>query len=148
MERFAAMSSNSWLPAQLTKVIQEPTFTSLVLATPLKAISIFVEPSVGLALQSLLTQQPPARPTTQDLLERLAEGFEIQLLRVLIYAMERNVFKARLIFEQTRAGMLTTVMDLDCRPSDAIQFALRRDAPIWVAADVVDRAGTSDETSI
>jgi bifunctional DNase/RNase len=138
------MSSKSWQPAQLTKVIQEPTFTSLILATPLKPIAIFVEPSVGVALQALLTQKPPARPSTQDLLERTLEGFEVRLLRVLVYAVEENIFKARLILEQQRAGCLNTIVDLDSRPSDAIQLALRRDAPLWVASDVIEQLPSAE----
>lgn len=138
------MSSSAWLPAQLTKVIQQPTYTSLVLATPAKAIAIFVEPQVGLALQALLMQQPPVRPSTQDLLERMIGGFEARLLRVLIYAVEQNVFKARLILEQATAGHLNTILDLDCRPSDAIQIALRCQAPLWVAHEVVEVSPSAD----
>lgn len=139
------MSSNAWLPAQLTKVIQQPTYTSLVLATPMKAIAILVEPQVGLALQALLTQQPLARPSTQDLLERIVAGFDVRLLRVLIYAVEQNVFKARMILEQSRAGHLNTIVDLDCRPSDAIQMSLRCEAPLWVASEVVDTSPPADD---
>jgi uncharacterized protein len=139
------VSCSSWVPAQLTKVIQQTSHTSLVLATPLKSIAIFVEPQVGIALQKLLTQQPAPRPVTQDLLERVIEGFEISLLRVLIYAVEENIFKARLILEQGRAAHLKTLLDLDCRPSDAIQLALRCEAPLWIAQDVLDSSPSAEE---
>lgn len=128
----------SYFATRLTKVIQKPNYTSLILHTDKKDVALFVETLVGTQIQSLLLQQPSPRPTTHDLLEQIMEGFELIPQRVLIYAFEQNVYKARLILEQERHGRLTRVCDIDCRPSDAVMIALRYHTPLWIAESVLN----------
>ena len=82
--------------------------------------------------------QPP-RPLTHDLLKDTITQLEATLQRIVITKLEFNTFFAKLIL-QTRDGQLREV---DARPSDSIAVALRSDAPIFVAEDVLNQVASS-----
>ena len=82
--------------------------------------------------------QPP-RPLTHDLLKDTIAQLGATLERVLITRLELNTFFAKLIL-QTREGERKEV---DARPSDSIAIALRADAPIFVAEDVIKQVASS-----
>ena len=82
--------------------------------------------------------QPP-RPLTHDLLKDTIAQLSATLQRVVITKLEFNTFFAKLIL-QTKAGELREV---DARPSDSIAVALRADAPIFVAEEVLQQVASS-----
>ena len=82
--------------------------------------------------------QPP-RPLTHDLLKDTITQLGATLQRVVITKLEFNTFFAKLIL-QTGDGQLHEV---DARPSDSIAVALRSDAPIFVAEDVLNQVASS-----
>ena len=82
--------------------------------------------------------QPP-RPLTHDLLRDTIVQLGATLQRIVITRLELNTFFAKLIL-QTKEGALTEV---DARPSDSIAVALRADAPIFVAEDVLNQVASS-----
>ena len=82
--------------------------------------------------------QPP-RPLTHDLLKDTIAQLGATLTRIVIIKLEFNTFFARLIL-QSKEG---TVHEVDARPSDSIAVALRADAPIFVAEDVLNQVTTS-----
>ncbi|MDP3722082.1 MAG: bifunctional nuclease family protein [Candidatus Omnitrophota bacterium] len=82
--------------------------------------------------------QPP-RPLTHDLLRETIAQLGATLQRIVITKLEFNTFFAQLIL-QTKGGELREV---DARPSDAIAVALRADAPIFVADDVLTQVASS-----
>ena len=82
--------------------------------------------------------QPP-RPLTHDLLKDTNTQLGATLQRIVITKLEFNTFFATLIL-QTRDGQLHEV---DARPSDSIAVALRSDAPIFVAEDVLNQVASS-----
>ena len=81
--------------------------------------------------------QPP-RPLTHDLLKDTITQLEATLQRVVITRLEFNTFFAKLIL-QTKDGQLREV---DARPSDSIAVALRAEAPIFVAEDVLNQVAS------
>ena len=82
--------------------------------------------------------QPP-RPLTHDLLRDTITQLGATLQRIVITKLEFNTFFAKLII-QTKEGELHEV---DARPSDSIAIALRAEAPIFVAEDVLNQVSSS-----
>ena len=82
--------------------------------------------------------QPP-RPLTHDLLRDTIGQLGATLQRIIITKLEFNTFFAKLVL-QTRDGELREV---DARPSDSIAVALRADAPIFVAEEVLNQVSSS-----
>ena len=82
--------------------------------------------------------QPP-RPLTHDLLKNTIAQLGATLQRIIITKLEFNTFFPKLIL-QTKEGELREV---DARPSDSIAIALRADAPIFVAEDVLNQVASS-----
>lgn len=72
------------------------------------------------------------RPLTHDLCKTLIVGLGGSLRRVAITRVESNTYYAELHI--VRDGQLVTI---DSRPSDAIAIALRLDAPIFAADDLL-----------
>jgi uncharacterized protein len=75
----------------------------------------------------------PARPLTHDLLADVVKGLGHQLIEVQITDLSDGVFYADLVFDGGRT--------ISARPSDAIALALRVDAPVVAAPEVLDEAG-------
>ena len=82
--------------------------------------------------------QPP-RPLTHDLLKDTIAQLGATLQRIVITKLEFNTFFAKLILK-TPDGQLREV---DARPSDSIAVALRSEAPIFVAEDVLNQVASS-----
>jgi hypothetical protein len=81
------------------------------------------------------------RPSTHDLLRDVIRELGARLTKVVITDLQDNVFFATLFLE-TAAGP----KQIDARPSDAIALALRWDAPIYAAEDVIQAAQNIDLT--
>jgi bifunctional DNase/RNase len=75
----------------------------------------------------------PPRPLTHDLLRDVLAALGATLSEVRITSLEDGVFYALLVFSNG--------VEVSARPSDAIALALRVDAPIRGAAEVMDEAG-------
>lgn len=88
--------------------------------------------SIALALEGV---QPP-RPITHDLLKSVLEALGARVRRVAINDLRNETFYA--LIEVEVDGR---VFELDSRPSDALALALRTEAPIFVAEQVLDQAG-------
>jgi len=82
--------------------------------------------------------QPP-RPLTHDLFKDTLAQLGARLARIVITKLEFNTFFAKLVL-QTKDGELREV---DARPSDSIAVALRADAPIFVAEEVLNQVASS-----
>ncbi len=75
----------------------------------------------------------PPRPLTHDLLRDILGALEVSVSEVRITALEDGVFYAVIVF--------STGVEVSARPSDAIALALRVDAPIRGADEVMAEAG-------
>ena len=80
-----------------------------------------------------------ARPLTHDLVRSLIVGLGARLVQVHITRVEDRTYFAELRLQH--AGVLVTI---DARPSDSIAIALRLDAPILAAEELL--ADPADET--
>jgi bifunctional DNase/RNase len=75
------------------------------------------------------------RPMTHDLLKSVIEAAGYKVEKVRVTKLEDKTFYATLDLKND-AGSL----EVDARPSDAIALALRAEAPIYVAEEVLEEA--------
>jgi uncharacterized protein len=88
--------------------------------------------AIAFALQGVQTP----RPMTHDLLRDIMKETEIQVERVLINDLVDSTF-----FAVIRMAMDGRTAEVSSRPSDAIALAVRIDAPIFAAEEVLEQAG-------
>lgn len=91
------------------------------------------------AIKMKISGIQPQRPLTHDLLRETIAQLGATLQRIVIVRLELNTFFATLVL-QTKDGERREV---DARPSDSIAVALRADAPIFVAEDVLNQVASS-----
>ena len=79
-----------------------------------------------------------SRPMTHDLIKTIITTFDAKVTEIYIHEMKDSTFYASIYFDNTESVV-------DARPSDAIAIALRFDAPIYIAENLLDKAGFSME---
>ncbi|HLA63622.1 MAG TPA: bifunctional nuclease family protein [Rhodothermales bacterium] len=99
-------------------------------------IGAFEAQAIALELEKI---QPP-RPLTHDLLRNLFDALGADVTDIVIDDLREGTFfaKVRYVYDDEEG-------QLDARPSDAVALAVRTDAPIFVAAPVLDEAGIPAE---
>jgi RNA polymerase sigma-70 factor (ECF subfamily) len=99
----------------------------------------------ALALHRVLTSPLP-RPMTFDLAARLMEASGARIDRVVVSSLRENVFYAAVHV----AGADGAVQEIDARPSDGINLAVRVGAAIFVDEEVLESAGyeAADESAL
>ena len=102
-------------------------------------LPIYIGPFEAQSIAMELENQKLLRPATHDLLKNTIEGLGYIVTKAAIVSLKENTYYAVLSLRSE-----TGSKDLDCRPSDAIAVALRAHAPILVAEDIFDRAGTKE----
>ena len=90
------------------------------------------------SIQMQLGRDEPLRPISYDLFISMLDHLDMPVRRVVIHSVHSMAFHANLVVE--RAGQLREV---DARASDAVALALRSKAPIFVAGELLDKAGIS-----
>ncbi len=75
------------------------------------------------------------RPMTHDLICTVIDHLGGDLQDVYINELKEHTYYARL-----RVKKDGELVEVDCRPSDAIAVAVTAKVPIWVAEDVIDEA--------
>ena len=96
-------------------------------------VGIFEANAIALQLENITTP----RPMTHDLLRNMISELDARVMRVVINDLRDATF-----FAQIRLAIGTRTLEVDARPSDAIALALRTEAPIFVAQNVLDQAQT------
>ena len=104
-----------------------------------RVLPIIIGISEVTAIKMKISGIQPPRPLTHDLLRDTIVQLGATLDRVVITRLELNTFFAKLVL-QTKDGERKEV---DARPSDSIAIALRADAPIFVAEDVLNQVASS-----
>ena len=73
------------------------------------------------------------RPMTHDLMTSLIEHFNAEVKRITVTALRDNTFYALLTLSRDGEDI-----EVDSRPSDALALAVRTDAPIFAAEDLIE----------
>lgn len=106
--------------------------------------TVFLPIAIGnfeaIAISLALHDEPPPRPISYDLLCAIMDGFDVRVEQVLVSALRDETFFAEITIVRDGESVI-----IDSRPSDALALALRVDAPVFVADQVIAEAGLSVE---
>jgi len=100
-----------------------------------RLLPIFIGLWEAVAINSAKNREVLPRPFTHDLFSDLMGKFSITLRALQIDSVENGVYFAELVCSGNDHEE-----GIDCRPSDGIAIALRRDAPIFVEESVLAAA--------
>lgn len=100
-------------------------------------IGTFEAQAIALELEHI----KPPRPMTHDLLKNMIQNFGAKVNQVFINDLSEGTFFAKIIYENDGQHM-----EQDARPSDAIALAVRFNASIYVAGEVLNEAGIASES--
>ncbi|MBN1388439.1 MAG: bifunctional nuclease family protein [Bacteroidales bacterium] len=78
----------------------------------------------------------PPRPLTHDLFRNFSKLMKADLEEVFIHKLEEGVFYSQLIIKKDGKEII-----MDSRTSDAVALALRFNCPIYIAEEIMDKAG-------
>ncbi len=104
-----------------------------------RVLPIIIGISEVTAIKMKISGIEPPRPLTHDLLQSTIESLGAVLDCVVISKLEFNTFYAQLVLDTAGESRV----EVDSRPSDGIALALRTDAPIYVAEEVLDQVASS-----
>ncbi|MFA7658051.1 MAG: bifunctional nuclease family protein [Candidatus Gastranaerophilaceae bacterium] len=107
-----------------------------------KALPIWIGSAEASAIIRKIENLNVARPMTHDLIISLIEKAGYTLDRIEINDVEKETYFASLCLTN-KAG---EELEIDARPSDAIAVAIRVDAPIFVAANVLANGSVSTDS--
>jgi len=107
-----------------------------------RILPILVGNAEAFAIANGMEKIEMPRPMTHDLLTSVLKGFQTSLKSVQVYKLEGGTFYAYLILTQEGDGTTdTSIIKVDCRPSDAIALAVRMSSPIYADEEVLRVAG-------
>ncbi|HEB61393.1 MAG TPA: bifunctional nuclease family protein [Phycisphaeraceae bacterium] len=89
----------------------------------------------AMAIDRRLSGKPVPRPQTHDLLASVIKALGGELESILIRELSEHTFFANLYIRQGEE-----LIDIDCRPSDAIALGIANDVPIYVNESVLEAA--------
>lgn len=126
-------------------VIPTPSSCAVFLGTQEKVFVIYVDLSVGNAIQMALAGMRKERPLTHDLMGSLLLGLGVQLEHVLVNDQRDDTFFARIMLRMENE-LGRKIVEIDARPSDSIVLALQQKRPIYVARRVFDAVEDMSDT--
>jgi bifunctional DNase/RNase len=103
-------------------------------------LPIWIGPFEANAIAMKIQGMTPDRPITHDLMTTTFGELGVSVSRIVVTSLTEEVFFARLHLQQNGREI-----DVDSRPSDAIALAVRFECPIFVATEVLERAGVIPE---
>ena len=140
---------SSFIAMRVAAVVVDPTTKSPVIILrdidePRRYLPIFIGGLEATSIATALAGVQLPRPMTHDLMLAALEELGWFVSRVTVTELKSKTFYAELtLAKQDGLDELT----MDARPSDSIALALRAEAPIFVAIEVLDEAGgVADET--
>jgi bifunctional DNase/RNase len=102
-----------------------------------KTFVIYVDHSVGNAIQMTLNGIKKDRPLTHDLIGHILLGLGANLEHIVVNDMNEGTYFARILLRMENE-LGKKIIELDSRPSDSIVLALQQKRPIYVARKVYD----------
>jgi bifunctional DNase/RNase len=103
-------------------------------------LPIWIGHSEAAAILMKLQSATTPRPMTHDLVTEMLDQLGAQVVRITVTELRENTFYAQITVQQDGSEV-----DIDSRPSDAIALAIRADAPIYAADDVIEESAIEFE---
>ena len=102
-------------------------------------IGVYEAEAITIALQDVEV----ARPLTHDLLKNIFTSLNARIIRVEVSSLKDDTFYGNIVAEVDG-----NTLNVDARPSDALNLAVRAHVPILVDRSVMDAAGITPEEDI
>lgn len=99
----------------------------------IRILPIWIGPCEATSISYAFNKEYSPRPFTIDFIERMLRILDGEVQRVLINKIVDGVFYSTVVIKQG-ANILT----MDARPSDAVGLAIRVNAPIYVAEEIME----------
>ena len=99
-------------------------------------------PEAAAILMKLQSASTP-RPMTHDLVTDMLDQLGASVSRITVTELRENTFYAQITVQLDGSEI-----EIDSRPSDAIALAIRADAPIFVADEVIDESAIEFEHEV
>jgi len=103
-----------------------------------RVLPIYIGPEEAQSIVRGMEGVPTPRPLTHDLLRDTVQALGAQVVRITVTSLQDRTFFAEL---ELRVDGRT--VRISSRPSDAVALAVRVDAPIFAAEEVLDEAATA-----
>jgi bifunctional DNase/RNase len=102
-------------------------------------VGIYEAEHLTLALQAVEV----ARPLTYDLFFNILDTLNAEVTHVEVVSLNEETYFGNIVI-----SISGTIHNIDSRPSDAMNLAIRMGAPIFVAEEVLDEAGLIPEENL
>jgi bifunctional DNase/RNase len=130
------MMDKSVVQIEVKNVLATSAGSAVFLGNADKVFVIYVDHSVGSAINMFLHGTPKPRPQTHDLFADVLTALGARVERVVINDFTDTVFFARHIIVADNELDERKIIEIDARPSDSIALAVQAEAPIYVASHV------------
>lgn len=129
---------NDVVPVTIKGVMPTANGCAVFLGNDNKTFVIYVDHSVGNAIQMTLNGVKKDRPLTHDLIGSVLLGLGATLEHIVVNDAREGTFFARILLRMENE-LGKKIVELDARPSDSIVLALQQKRPIYVARTVFDQ---------
>ncbi len=126
----------SVVEVEVRNVLATSAGSAVFLGNDEKVFVIYVDHSVGSAINMFLHGTPKPRPQTHDLFGDVMVALGARVERIVINDFSDTVYFARLIIGAENEIQERKIVEIDARPSDSIALAVAAEAPIFVATHV------------
>jgi bifunctional DNase/RNase len=103
-------------------------------------LPIWIGHAEAAAILMKLQNAATPRPMTHDLVTEILSQLDAQVVRVAVTELRESTFYAQVTVQQNGSEI-----EVDSRPSDAIALAVRAEAPIFVADEVIEESAIEFE---
>ena len=108
-----------------------------------KFLPIWIGHPEAAAILMKLQSQASARPMTHDLVSDMLEQLGASIKQITVTELRENTFYASIVLEIDGRPV-----EIDSRPSDALALAVRTQAPIFAAEDVIAESAIEFEHEV
>ena len=129
--------NNDVVPVTIKGVMPTANGCAIFLGNEDKTFVIYVDRSVGEAIQMTMSGVKKERPLTHDLIGSVLLGLGARLEHIVINDAREGTFFARILLRMENE-LGKKIVELDARPSDSIVLALQQKRPVYVARAVFD----------
>ena len=130
-------SMSSILPIQIKAIVPTTNGSALFLEQESKVFALYLDKEIGETIQRVLNEEVSERPLSHNLMIHILDGLGAEVERVIINAVNKGTFYARLIVSMENE-LGHKIIEIDARPSDSIALALLSNKPIYVSKTVLD----------
>lgn len=134
------MGDDDLIPIDIKKIAISSIACAVAVGTDDKEFPIYIEPGIGAAIRMFIENIEKPRPLTHDLIGSILDGFGATIERVIINDLKDNTYFARMVL-RAENELGTKLVEIDCRPSDAIAIAKMKGAPLFTTRKVMDAVG-------